>query len=91
MLSLIIIYGSRLLDHLWGIGNVFKRFSQLISESAEMLEILNTPHDVRDRDNTEDILVKSGEITLRNVNFAYKNGQKIFDDFSLVVRPGERV
>ena len=45
-LMLVIVYGGNLTEQLWGISNVFKRFSQLMSESAETLEILQTPHEI---------------------------------------------
>ena len=56
-----------------------------------MLEILQTSHDINNIIDAQDINIQLGEITFKNVDFSYPSGQKIFDDFSLTIKPGEKI
>ncbi|MFA5747802.1 MAG: ABC transporter ATP-binding protein [Candidatus Absconditabacterales bacterium] len=84
------IYIFRLMDQLWNIGNVFRYVYQSFSESAEMIEILDEPHEVVDK-TTSEINVSQGKIDFQNVDFAYTVGKKIFDGLSLQIHPKEKL
>lgn len=55
------------------------------------LSILSTPHGIVDAPGAKDLRVPKGHIDFAHVNFAYQDGRPVFKDFSLHIKPGERV
>ena len=84
------IYLFRLLDQMRNIGNVFRYLYQSFSESAEMIEILETPHEVIDNTDMK-LNIHEGKIDFRQVDFHYLAGKPIFQDLNLSIKPGEKV
>ncbi|PID35046.1 MAG: ABC transporter [candidate division SR1 bacterium] len=85
-------YMLRLIQHLFFIGNMFKRLTALIGKSAEMIEILDTPWEIKDRKHAKDLVVKQGKITLEDVKFSYNDNEDvIFSNLNLTIKPGEKV
>ena len=75
---LIQIYVLKLFDRLMFIGNSIKKFYQVISEASEMLDIMNTPHEIQNHTNHK-IKVHDGRIVLDNVDFSYVPETKVFE------------
>jgi len=61
-----------------------------IADLESLFAYDNLVNSVEDKPNAKDISIKRGEINFENVSFAY-GSKKIFDDFSLRVKPGEKV
>lgn len=80
----------KLFDELRNIGNVFRHLYESFSEAAEMLEILDEPHEVTDHTHTK-LKVESGKIEFKNVTFHYANSAPIFENLSLRIKPGEKI
>lgn len=55
------------------------------------IETVSRPHAVVDRPGAGVLRVGAGEVTFDRVNFAYGTDLPVIRDFSLVVRPGEKV
>jgi ATP-binding cassette subfamily B protein len=49
------------------------------------------PHDLRDHPQAEPLIRRGASVKFENVDFRYADGQKIFENFSLTFRPGERI
>ena len=64
--------------------------NRAIGESAEMLEILDAPHEIIDH-TTEQLHVDAGRIEFINVQFGYADGKPIFNGLDLRIKPGEKV
>ena len=77
-------------DQLFNIRNVLKQLNRAIGESAEMLEILDEPHEIKDHSDQE-LQVNSGKVEFADVCFAYADGKNIFDRLNLKIKPGEKV
>ncbi len=84
------IYLFKILDQMRSIGNVFRHLYKSFSESAEMLEILDEPHEVIDHSSAI-LEVEAGQIKFEQVQFAYSEDNPIFKDLSLRIKPGERI
>jgi ATP-binding cassette subfamily B protein len=84
------MYLIRIIDQMRGIGNIFRYLYESFSESAEMLEILDTPHEIVDKTNTE-LKVHGGRIDFQKIDFQYTPGKNIFDKLDLTIKPGEKV
>ena len=65
--------------------------TQHIARLSEALATLLVPHDLRDHPQAEPLVHRGASVKFENVDFRYADGQRIFEDFSLSFRPGERV
>lgn len=88
---LVISYGTTLFNRLGGLGSAIRRFSDSYVNSAEFVEIINTPIEILDTKKPEELQMNKGNIFFDNVGFAYKSGAKILDKFNLTINAGERV
>lgn len=84
------IYLLQLFDRIFFIGKTFKRLFSAISEGAEMIEILDMPHEVQDSPNARPLQVIKGSIMFDAVNFNY-NANTLFSNFNLNIAAGEKV
>jgi ATP-binding cassette subfamily B protein len=49
------------------------------------------PHDLRDHPDAEPLVRRGASVKFEHLDFRYVDGQRIFEDFNLSFRPGERV
>lgn len=84
------MYTFRIFDQLFNIWNTFKRIYQMISESAEMIDILHTPHAIKDT-STKELKLTAGRIEIKDMTFGYKKPKPLFKDFSLSIKAWEKV
>jgi ATP-binding cassette subfamily B protein len=78
-------------DKLWNLNNSLTRFMKSAADMKEMIDIFEASPDILDPQNPEVLKIKSGHIKFNNVTFAYKNGQEVFTNFNLDIKPGERI
>ena len=78
-------------NNLWDFGNAFTRFMKSIADMKEMVDIFEIIPDILDPKNPEKLKIRDGHIVFKNVFFKYNLGHKIFSDFNLDIKPGERV
>jgi ATP-binding cassette subfamily B protein len=90
-LVMIQTYFFQLADRLWGFGRYIREIYRALADSEEMIEILHTEHEIKDIDNAKALRVKKGIIEFENLSFSYNKKQKIFKDFSLKIKAGEKV
>ena len=90
VIILIQIYIFKLFDQLFNIRNILKQMNRAIGESAEMLEILDEPHEIID--HSDKVLdVAAGKVEFTNITFAYGDSKAIFNMLDLRIQPGEKV
>lgn len=90
LIILVQMYAGRIWDQLSNVRFILKSMSRALWESTEMLEILNTPHEIQDHTNKK-LKIKSGKIDFEWVDFSYIDWSKIFDWLDLSIKPGEKV
>ena len=91
-LILIVNYSSTLMNDLWNVHSIFKTMNRIFGDASEMTEILDTPDDVVDSDNAKDLVLTDAEILFDKIVFQHEKAKKsIFEDFTLRIKPGERV
>ncbi len=90
VIILIQVYIFKIFEQLFGIRQILKQLNKAIGESAEMLEILDTPHEIIDRSDKK-LIVREGRIEFQNVNFQYLANKDVFTWLSLRIKPGEKV
>ncbi len=84
-------YFGRLVENLWSFHIIVKTFYDGFSDAREMALILDKPYDIKDT-NQKVLENIKGIINFQNVTYVYENNnQKVFDNFSLEIKNGERV
>ena len=75
----------------WDFGKIIMRIYERLAEAEEMTIVFNTPHEVSDDLLAKDLEIKLGRLKFNKINFAYENGEKVLEDFSLEIKPGQKV
>ncbi len=84
-------YIIRLSESLWRFAGIVRVFYDGFADAQEMALILNTPYEIEDV-GAETIKNIKGEVVFENVTYVYENNnQKVFDNFSLKIKAGEKV
>lgn len=78
-------------QHLWDFGRIIRNVYESYADSEEMVQILNTPHEVKDRPHAKPLRVTKGAIKLIKVSFNFGDGRVVLRDVSLKVSGGEKV
>lgn len=85
-----ITYMAQILHGLMFLANIFQTFTRAKASVTRLREVLDSQQVIKDGTLAE-IPDSKGEIIFQNVSFAYPDapGQKVLDDISFTVRPGE--
>lgn len=75
---------------LLSIASFWPQFQAGLSASERIFALIDTPPVVLQNDDQKPTQLR-GEIIFDKLQFAYAEGQPIFDDFSLAIHPGESV
>jgi ATP-binding cassette subfamily B protein len=78
-------------DKLWVLNNSLTRFMKSAADMKEMIDIFEITPDILDSDNPEVLHMDKGHLIFKDVSFKYKNGQGVFDQFNIDIKPGERI
>ncbi len=90
VIILVQLYVMKISNQLSNIRYILKAMSRALWESTEMLEILNTPHEIQDYTNKK-LKVWNGKIDFENVTFSYIEWKNVFNDLNLSIKPWEKV
>lgn len=91
-LVLIINYSSSIMRDMWDIHSVFKTMNRIFGDAYEMTEILDMKDDVVDEPGCKALKVTKSAIDFKDITFKHHDTRTaLFKDFSLEVKPGERV
>jgi ATP-binding cassette subfamily B protein len=78
--------------YLRDVGQHVANFQRSVNEMEEMVQLKREPLGVEDRPQAQPLKVTRGAIAFERVTFQYgPHLTPLFDDFSLTIRPGERV
>jgi ATP-binding cassette subfamily B multidrug efflux pump len=72
---------------MWEVAGIFENVGQV----QEGMETIAQPLTLVDRSGARPLAVGRGEVRFEHVRFHYGKGGGVFEDLSLVVRPGERI
>lgn len=89
---LIHTYAAQLFVKIWGISSVINRFSRIISDAWEMLELVKIPISVNNAPSPQNTQLGKGNISFQNVSFQYpKTNLSIFSNFSVDIPAGKKI
>ena len=72
---------------MWEMAALFEH----IGTVQDGMNTLAKAHSVVDKPGAGELKVTRGEVQFDQVGFAYGNGKKVVEDFSLTIRPGEKI
>lgn len=84
-------YVTQLFMLTWNIGNAIRNIETSLTDATEMVEIFETPIDVKDPEKPEKCRIKEGSINFENISFEYKDGDDVFQNFNLEIPAGQKV
>ncbi len=88
---LVQVYVLTSFNIVWGISRSIIRVSSAITDSAEMIKIFEKEPEVKDIENPKELKVKEGRVDFKKVSFIYKDGEDVFNELNLSIKPGEKV
>ena len=76
---------------LWEFNRTYRNLESSIAEAAQFTELLLKPSAIQDQAQPEPFKVTRGEVTFRDVDFAYRKGGKLFTKLDLQIEAGEKI
>ncbi len=76
---------------LWGLSSVFRTLGEATADAQEMIDIMNAPYDIVDAPKAKKLEIKDGAIVFDRVKFNYNETRTILPDFSLSIKPREKI
>jgi ATP-binding cassette, subfamily B, bacterial len=89
--ALVQAYLLAVMHHIWSIGQALKDFFKALSEASEMVEIFDTPLEIKDSPNPEKCRITEGNLRLNDVQFNYIEGRNVFSHFTLDIPAAQKV
>jgi ATP-binding cassette subfamily B protein len=65
--------------------------TQHVARLSEALATLLSPHDLKDHPEAAPLVASGARVTFDKISFAYPEGKRVFDRFSVEIEPGQRV
>src|SRR5687767_15426059 len=81
-------YTFLLLNPVWNIVNSFSELQRSLAAMERVFEVLAMPSDKPDRPDARDAPQVVNEIRFENVDFEYREGQPVVQDFTVTVPGG---
>lgn len=88
---LVLTYQITLTRQIFSVSHIIWRFWTNVWNSLEMLDILKTPHEIKDIENAKTLEVSKWKIEFKNVLFNYNKDVEVFKDFNLTIKSWEKV
>jgi len=84
-------YFASVMMNTWDIGRAMSDIFRSLSDASEMVEIFETPLEVKDRPDPEVPRIAKGHIRLDDVRFHYVQDHDVFSRLALDILPGQKV
>jgi ATP-binding cassette, subfamily B, bacterial len=91
--DLVLIQGVMIIviGKIWDISRGFRHVFSAFADAREMVEILETPHEVTDRKNAGALTVPKGKIQFSSVTFHYHKTRRVLNKLKLTIKPVEKI
>lgn len=77
-------------QRLWGFSRMIRDVYESFADAKEMVEIMLTPHEITEAEDSAPLRSVKGAIEYRNVSFSF-NEKKVIEGLNLSIKPGERI
>lgn len=86
-----ILYVQRFFEPIQEMARRYNTFQSTMAASERLFRLLDTEPDLLDAPDAVPLPPINGRVELDGVSFAYKDGEPVINDLSLVAEPGERI
>lgn len=83
-------YIFSLFMHIWDFGRTLRKTYERFADAEEMVVVLNTPIDVKDKKDAGKIEVNFGKVEFKNVSFSYSSDD-VIKNLSFRIKPSEKI
>ena len=73
------------------LGIVYRQITYALADMNMLLKLLDKKIEIVDKENAQDLVVKTGNIKFKNVSFSYNQNRSILKDISLEIPAGKKV
>ncbi len=84
-------YSIAVFNRVWNFARSFRDVYEHFADAKEFAAIYYTPHGITDKKDAINLEVSKGGIKFERVTFKYNTKKALLSDFSLVIRPGEKI
>ncbi len=91
MFVLLQVYVVALAQRMWDFGRIIRDTYESFADSKEMVEILETPYEVKDLPTAKELLVSGGKIEFKEISFAFNETRDVLNKIDLKINGGEKV
>ena len=89
---LVISYTLNVVSQLWSVSNTTRSYLRIMGDAGPMISTLDEDIEICDPEKPKRLVVDSGKIEFDGIHFTHsENNDKLFDDFSLIINPGEQI
>jgi ATP-binding cassette subfamily B protein len=88
---LIQVYIIGLAQQLKRVNQIIRGIHESIADAKEMVEILETPHEIKDSPMATNLTVQKGLINFNNVTFSFNQTREVVSGLNLEIKEGEKV
>ena len=78
-------------QRLWNLSSIVRNVYQGYADSKEMVEIMMLPHEVQDIPSAKPLIVKHGEVQLKDLTFNFNDTRSVLSGVNLTIAGGEKI
>ncbi len=86
-----LLYVQRFFDPVLELSMQYTELQRAMASGARIFELMDIVPDIKDRPNAIEMPTVNGEITFKNISFAYETNKNVLHNINLTVKPGETV
>jgi len=80
-----------LFNKLWDFGRLIRDIYESFADAKEMVDLLQTPHEIRDLRTAKPLQVTKGKIEFQDATFRYNGTRTVLEHFNLAIKPHEKI
>src|SRR3989338_8459037 len=78
-------------QRVWNVGKSVRHIYEAFADAAEMVEILETPHEVKDYPKAKSLVVSDAVIKFEDVTFKFNQTRAVLNGLSMQIAPHEKI
>ncbi|MCJ7604804.1 MAG: ABC transporter ATP-binding protein/permease [Dehalococcoidales bacterium] len=86
-----LLYVQRFFDPVLELSMQYTELQRAMASGSRIFEMLDIKPEIQDAPDAIDLPPVNGEITFKDVNFAYEEDKDVLHDINLTIKPGETV
>lgn len=88
---LILYYARNISNEVWNFSRMINSMTQAYADANKFMEHIRAKPDITDPESTSKRKLRRGHVHFRDLSFTYPGGTKVFQDFDLEIKAGEKV